>query len=662
MSNRIAIIGLGGTGKDVIEALSRYDVFISYGAYSDHGSRIARRLRKAAFSTYLWVRHGTHDEREKRRALNAFERSASCALLFGPDARSPLADEWLRSAIRDRVARTRGEYRVIPVLLPSASKRLTQSLIDEMCGFKTKWAVLFQEGNGEKESLHQLILAIRGVEPGQSTDWQRGWFREYVRCRAENALNVDWAKLARGNRNPIADMVTSEPEVRPVSDYEDASPAHITEDYDVQQLSYRRWFSPGTATSVATEGVPALLNACDGARQFDGRTARHSSGVFQTLKECAVRLLHELRFRRRTTENQKRNILLLEANPDDTPPLRLSEEIRIITNACERSRRREEFGIEVRTGVTSSHLRRAILDCKPEIFHFSGHGSGAQGMVFEGETTGIAQTNSTVVLADTFRLSAKYGAVCVLLNACHLGLQVEQAVKYIPYVIGMRSQISDKAALKFSEGFYDNLFAGEPFGDCYEWGVNALYSAGIPEHSTPRFKVKEPQLTPCQMVAGRFYYANLVEDPTPLGDTSFSIQRAHALVWQIFDAATNKILFIEQTFLNLRSDRGGFLLPYTSELVFEETQKEADAGGTQDTVNTLADIKRIRCIPLDDFTLDTSNQDLLNRFEAAKRSLLSTFPAGDAKWYVNDRGQLEKVIDYRNGRPPVVYVYKGLEK
>jgi hypothetical protein len=363
----------------------------------------------------------------------------------------------------------------------------------------------------------------------------------------------------------------------------------------------------------------------------------------------------------RNAEYPRRNVLVLETNPDDTTPLRLSEEIKIITDACKRSRRREEFEIEVRTSVTDGDLRRALLECKPEIVHVCGHGSAAQGVVFESGTTGGAQIISTAALADTFRLSAKH-TVCVVFNVCHSEIQAMKVVKYIPYVIGMHTVISDKAALKFAEGFYDSLFAGESFGDCYEWGVNAIHTAGIPEHSTPRLKVKEPQLNSCQMVIGRFYYKNLVEDPTPLGDTGFSIQRAHAQVWQIFDMTTHKISFIEQTILSLRSDRDGFLLPYTSEWVFEEIQKEADASGTQMTYNTLADIKKIRRIGLDDFTLDTSNQNLLNRFEAAKLSLSSTFPAGDAKWHVNDKGQLVKVIDYRNSRPPIMYVYEDIEK
>ena len=340
-----------------------------------------------------------------------------------------------------------------------------------------------------------------------------------------------------------------------------------------------------------------------------------------------------------TTENRKRNILLLEATTDETQQLRLSEERKIITDACKRSRRREEFGIEVRTGATGGDLRRAILDFKPEVVHVCGHGSGAKGIAFQSDTTSAAQIISTDAVADTFRLSAKYGTVCVVFNVCHSEIQATQVVKHIPYVVGMRNEISDQAALKFAEGFYDSLFAGEPFGDCFEWGVNAIHSAGIPEYSTPRLKVRDPQFSKTQMVCDRFYYEDLVEAPIPLEGTGFSIQRAHALVWRIFDTETGKISYIEQTFLNLRSDQDDLILPYTSEWVFEETRREAE------TIYTLADINRIRRIPLDDFTLSTSDQDRLNRFEAAKRSLFSKCPAGDAKWRMNDKGQLVKVFD-----------------
>lgn len=358
-------------------------------------------------------------------------------------------------------------------------------------------------------------------------------------------------------------------------------------------------------------------------------------------------------------EDGKRTILLMEANPDDTPQLRLNEEIRVITDACQRGKRRAEFRLVVRTSVTERHLRWAILDCKPQVIHICGHGCAAKGLVLESETTSTTQLVSTAALTDTFRLAARY-LECVVLNVCYSELQAAEVVKHIPYVIGMNSMISDKAALKFAEGFYDSLFAGEAFSDCYEWGVNALQTAGIPEHSTPRLKVKEPQLSQSQVVVGRYCYPHIVEDPFPVGDTGFSAQRAHAQVWQIFDNATHKILFIEQTIANLRSDKDGFVLPYTSEWVFEETEKEGHAENTPGTINTVADIKRVRRIGLDGVTIDTADQDLANRFQAAKLCLPSVFPGGYAQWRVNEKGEMEKTIDYHNGEPPITYIYHNL--
>lgn len=358
-------------------------------------------------------------------------------------------------------------------------------------------------------------------------------------------------------------------------------------------------------------------------------------------------------------ENGKRTILLLEANPEGTSPLRLSEEIRIITDAHARGKGREKFDIKVGTSVDDRHLRRAILDYKPEVVHICGHGSATRGIVFESGTSNGAQLISTAALADTFRLGAKH-IVCVVLNFCYSDIQAVQVVKYIPYVIGMNSVISDRASHRFSEGFYDSLFAGEGFGVCYEWGVNAIQSAGIPEHMTPRLKVKEPQLTSSQVLVARYYYLSLEEVPTPLGDTGFSVQRASGQVWQIFDVATNKNLFIEQTIVILRSDKDGFVMPYTSEWVFEETPKGEYTDGIRETIHTVADDKRIRRIGLDGFTLVTPDQELTNRFEAARLHLPRLFPGGDADWHVNEKGQLEKMIDYRNGRPPVVYLYQQL--
>jgi hypothetical protein len=355
------------------------------------------------------------------------------------------------------------------------------------------------------------------------------------------------------------------------------------------------------------------------------------------------------------TDNEKRTLLVIEANPDGTPPIRTSEEIRTIADAHERSKLRDDWVLKIRTGVTGTHFRRALLDYEPDMVHVGIHGAGARGSVFENESTNSIHLISNTALAGTFKLAKN--VECAVLNFCNSNLQAEEVVKHIPFVIAMKSPISDSAALKFDEGFYDSVFAGEDFANACEWGINAIQSAGIAGHSAPVLRTREPGLTQSQVLVGRYYYQDLVEEPIPLGDTGFTVQRVHGLVWRIMDQATQQTTFIEYTTVDLRSD--AFSRPYTSVWVFEEVQHEG-AVRTGPTIETVANLKKIRRIGLDNFTLVTPDKDLLKRFEEARRNLLKVFPQGIAKWHVNEKGQLEKLIDYGNGQLPTLYIYESL--
>ncbi|MDM3846647.1 MAG: hypothetical protein PT119_08310 [Aphanizomenon gracile PMC627.10] len=75
-----------------------------------------------------------------------------------------------------------------------------------------------------------------------------------------------------------------------------------------------------------------------------------------------------------------KRILILTANPTNTKPLRVSEEVREIKSAWERSLNGEQFTIIVEEAVRPQELRRTLLGHKPDILHFSGHGGGEQGL------------------------------------------------------------------------------------------------------------------------------------------------------------------------------------------------------------------------------------------------------------------------------------------
>ncbi|MBW4527751.1 MAG: CHAT domain-containing protein [Phormidium tanganyikae FI6-MK23] len=210
-------------------------------------------------------------------------------------------------------------------------------------------------------------------------------------------------------------------------------------------------------------------------------------------------------------ESSKRVILFLAAQPSATTRLRLDEEVREIEAGLQRSKHRDRFELEQRWAVRPIDLRRALVECKPQIVHFAGHGVGystearssettrkllpvdrpetfEEGLILE-DHTGQPRLVSTEALATLFELTAD-SVECVVLNACYSERQANAISEHIPHVIGMNQAIGDRAAIEFAIGFYDALGAGESMEFAYKLGCSAIHLAGIAEHLTPIFKRK----------------------------------------------------------------------------------------------------------------------------------------------------------------------------
>ena len=183
-----------------------------------------------------------------------------------------------------------------------------------------------------------------------------------------------------------------------------------------------------------------------------------------------------------------KKILILSANPKDTNTLRLDEEVREIQTALKRANNRSLFEIVTSSAIRVDDLRRALLDDKPSIVHFSGHGKGTQGLVLENDL-GQTQLVSTQALASLFKLFQE-NVECVLLNACYSEAQAVAIHQHIDCVIGMNEAIGDQTAIKFAVGFYDALGAGKPYDDCFELGRASIDLEGIAESETPVIKFR----------------------------------------------------------------------------------------------------------------------------------------------------------------------------
>ena len=182
------------------------------------------------------------------------------------------------------------------------------------------------------------------------------------------------------------------------------------------------------------------------------------------------------------TTTAQTTLLILAANPSDTARLRLPKEVRDIEQGLALSDGCDRFNLISQWAVRPEDFRRALLKHQPQIVHFSGHGEGEGGLIFESDA-GHSKPVSGEALARLFSLCPS--VECVLLNACYSQVQAKAISQYVSYVIGMSADIGDRAAMEFAIGFYDALSYHRPIPEAFEFGIAAIALEGIHETSTP---------------------------------------------------------------------------------------------------------------------------------------------------------------------------------
>ncbi len=180
-----------------------------------------------------------------------------------------------------------------------------------------------------------------------------------------------------------------------------------------------------------------------------------------------------------------KTILILAANPTDTSRLRLDVEVREIEEGLQRASKGRQFKLVQKWAGRSRDFYRAILEHKPQIVHFCGHGTSVDGIILE-DDTGQPILVDQQALSKLFKLFAVKGVECVVLNACYSQQQADAISQYIKYVIGMNQALGDKAAITFAVAFYDALAAGETVQFAFDLGCSQL--VGLKEDQTPVLK------------------------------------------------------------------------------------------------------------------------------------------------------------------------------
>ena len=189
-----------------------------------------------------------------------------------------------------------------------------------------------------------------------------------------------------------------------------------------------------------------------------------------------------------STPHQK-VILFLAANPEATTHLRLDQELRDIEEGLKLAPNGDQFKLISKQAVRAKDIQRALLETRPYLVHFSGHGT-AQGELIIETSRGDNHYLEPDSVGELFELFADT-VQCVVLNACFSEIQAHEIVKYIPYVVGMKAEISDKkAALPFSIAFYDGLGNNRGIEFAVKLAKNRIKLEGGKDHEMPVLKIK----------------------------------------------------------------------------------------------------------------------------------------------------------------------------
>jgi len=192
-------------------------------------------------------------------------------------------------------------------------------------------------------------------------------------------------------------------------------------------------------------------------------------------------------------------ILFLAANPLDSRRLRIDEEVREVKRALRASEFRDRFAFEQEWAVRSGDLQEAFLRHRPNIVHFSGHGTESSEIVLE-DQTGMMRAVPQQALSGLFSEFSK-DIRCVVLNACYSEQQAQAIAEHIDCVVGMTRAVEDDAAIQFATSFYRALGYGESVQTAFDLGKNQTELEGLPAADTPHLVAKNPKATDESFVA-----------------------------------------------------------------------------------------------------------------------------------------------------------------
>jgi|GEM_PF-4882981 CHASE2 domain-containing sensor protein len=253
-------------------------------------------------------------------------------------------------------------------------------------------------------------------------------------------------------------------------------------------------------------------------------------------------------------------VLFLEANPETQTHLRINKEIREIKKTLRGAKHHDRIEINQLGAVRVEDFTSELLEYRPRIVHFSGHGEKSEqsenfyrsnpkggstrassktskdrrkvsnktitegGLVFEDEvfvepenedeknlniTKIVHRIVPPVEIAGFFE-DLDFPVECVVLNGCHTQETAEEIKKHVRYVIGMGDKIPDEDAVNFSKYFYQALGGGSSIRSAFEAAKKRISDPSLPIWSENEEIRPVPYYEPRWIIASSLVSAFLV--------------------------------------------------------------------------------------------------------------------------------------------------------
>ena len=209
---------------------------------------------------------------------------------------------------------------------------------------------------------------------------------------------------------------------------------------------------------------------------------------------------------------EPKTILFVTADPSDESRTQSNKEFRDLEETLRTTHLKKAYRIQPQLSCRPQDLERSIMDYRPHIIHFAGHGD-ATGLCFQDDEN-HSHLVSKESLANLFSLAKAEGLCLVFLNACYTSEQSESIAQSVGLLIGMEGAVSDKNAINFSTSFYGALGRGKSIHVSFR---QALYGSSLscrPDGLKPQL-IEGNQRAMLKLEISDEETQNLVRNPSP---------------------------------------------------------------------------------------------------------------------------------------------------